>query len=253
MKRVAKIIIGRYITFLPLIIFMATYKYSSSWETAFTVGGVAAGLYLLFVFCKHIKHDLLITGVNCFLIGGAAMAVFNIGWLDKIYSYFGFSTVLVWMFIVGLIATIFSPEGFVGVKSDNKRLVMMTSISLLAGVLLAIVYSMYFINIIYGPNIVKTVPQLQALSFVGVFLLRWVLASSIFKLLPNIKRINLDVVCTNEKAIGVYESFGFTRYKRKFNILVPTLSWYVFDYEYLTDKNSKLQEVAHTFEELQVA
>ena len=175
MKRVAKLIIGRYLTFLPLIIFLLTYKFSSSWSTSFTIGGVVSCAYLLLVFYEHIRHDLIMTGVNCFLIGGAVMSIFKIRWLGKVYGYFGFSTILVWIFIVGLIATILSPEGFIGVKHKNKQLIKIFSIALLVGVLLAIAYSMYFIKIIYGPSVVKAKPQLLALSFLFLFLVRWFL------------------------------------------------------------------------------
>jgi hypothetical protein len=168
MKRIAKIIIGRYITFLPLIIFMISYRIWSSWKTAFTVGGTVSCLYLLFVFYEHIRHDLIMTGVNCFLIGGAAMSIFKLRWLGNMYRYFGYTTILVWIFVVGLIATIFSEEGFVGIKHANKKLVTLFSIYLLAGTLLSICFSIYF---------AKQIFKLGAIPFVFLLVLRALLVA----------------------------------------------------------------------------
>ncbi len=80
-----------------------------------------------------------------------------------------------------------------------------------------------------------------------------ILISSIFKLLPKTKRIFLDVLCTNKKAIGIYESFGFIKYENnneELNIFMSKILSYSFDYEYLTDKCSKFQKVAATFREI---
>jgi len=168
MKRLVKAIVGRYLTFLPLIVFMLSYDMFFGWETSFIIAGIVSCLYLLFVFYKHIKHDLFMLGVNCFLIGGAIMSIFKIGWLSSMYRYFGYSTILVWIFIVGLITTLFSEEGFVAVKHKNKKRVKLFSIYLLAGTLLAIAFSMYFANQIF---------TFGALPFIFLFLLRWLLVA----------------------------------------------------------------------------
>lgn len=65
-----------------------------------------------------------------------------------------------------------------------------------------------------------------------------ILACSILKLLPQIKRIFLDVVCSNVKAQAAYESFGFTQCGK---------AHYALFYEYLINRCSKLQDIAATF------
>lgn len=131
MNDLTKTIIGRFGTFLPLIIFLVAAKYASSWTIALAIGGAASCMYLLFVFCGRIRHDLIMTGIHCLLISAAAIFIFEIHWLDGIINYLDFSIVFVWIFIVGLIATIFSPEGFIQVKSKNRQLVRFTSLQLL--------------------------------------------------------------------------------------------------------------------------
>jgi ribosomal protein S18 acetylase RimI-like enzyme len=78
-----------------------------------------------------------------------------------------------------------------------------------------------------------------------------ILASTIFKFLqPHISRIILDALFTNKKAQAAYVSFGFTKYD-KHNQLISLIDP-DYHYEYLTDKHSKLQEVAATFKELRL-
>ena len=170
MKNFIKKTIGSYVTFLPLIVFMAMYKIYSNWHTAFIFGGAVSCLYLLFVFYEHIKNDLFMMGVNCFLIGGATMCVFKLYWLGSIYKYFGYSTVLIWIFIVGLIATLFSSDGFIAVKHQNKKLVKLFSTYLLSGVLISIAFSLYF---------AKQIFMIAPIPFIFLFILRELLVTKL--------------------------------------------------------------------------
>jgi len=168
MKQIAQVIIKRYITFLPLIVFMASYNIWSSWKTAFIVGGAVSCFYLSVVFYKRITQDSFMTGINCFLLGGASMYLFNIGWLGWIYEYFGYTTILLWIFIVGLCTTILSSEGFIGIEHANKKLVRLFSVYLLLGTLLAIGGSLYF---------AEQMARFGFVPFVFLFLLRSVLVT----------------------------------------------------------------------------
>lgn len=82
-----------------------------------------------------------------------------------------------------------------------------------------------------------------------------ILASAIFKFLPQIKRVILDVLMNNKKAIEAYQYFGFTRYTGKYKH--EYLASFIdpeYHYEYLTDspKCQKLQAVAATFKDIKV-
>jgi ribosomal protein S18 acetylase RimI-like enzyme len=91
-------------------------------------------------------------------------------------------------------------------------------------------------------------PEAQGLGLSKIF------ASAIFKLLPQTERIILDVLCTNKKAMIAYEAAGFTKYENKhedLDMFSRLLKSYEFFYEYLSNKNSKLQNVAKTFKDLE--
>lgn len=75
-----------------------------------------------------------------------------------------------------------------------------------------------------------------------------ILAGSIFKFLPQTKRIILDVLSTNKKAFDAYEYFGFARYKKKCNWLMNLIDP-EYHYEYVTELPTckKLQKRTATF------
>ncbi len=62
-----------------------------------------------------------------------------------------------------------------------------------------------------------------------------VLMAAIFKLRPSLKRIFLETRTTNERAIALYESWGFTRFAGK----LPNWA----NLEYFADKSDVLQKV----------
>jgi ribosomal protein S18 acetylase RimI-like enzyme len=81
-----------------------------------------------------------------------------------------------------------------------------------------------------------------------------ILASAIFKLLPDIKRIILDVAYTNKKAMGAYEHFGFKKCPRRSSPIRQAFSQLDVEYmyEYLTNKHQKLQSIAAKFENIKI-
>ena len=89
MKEIVKSILEKYLTFLPLFIFVYSYRMWSDWQTAFIAGGIISVFYILFILYKKVKSDMYMIGVNCFLIGGAAMYVFNIGFLQIVSQVLG--------------------------------------------------------------------------------------------------------------------------------------------------------------------
>jgi ribosomal protein S18 acetylase RimI-like enzyme len=92
-------------------------------------------------------------------------------------------------------------------------------------------------------DIIATKPEAQSRG------LSTILASTIFKFLPQAKRVILDVLQNNTNAIRAYEHFGFTRYDK--NNCIMALVDPEYHYEYLTEKPScqRLQECAATFNE----
>ena len=140
-----KDIVGKYVILLPIIVFMWTYKVYNTWKVAFLVGGAVAIAYLLFAFLRKIKIDPFMVGINCFLIGGASMFITNLGILKYMYSTFMYSTIFIWIFIVGIFYTIFSKTGFADVKKNS----VVSSVSLLGATLVSVLFSWCFTKNIF--------------------------------------------------------------------------------------------------------
>ncbi|MFH1832534.1 MAG: GNAT family N-acetyltransferase [bacterium] len=77
-------------------------------------------------------------------------------------------------------------------------------------------------------DLISVTPEGQGRS------LSTILAGAIFNFLPQIKRIILDVLSTNKKAIDTYVLFGFTKYAQEHNFLYRLVDP-EFHYEYLTE------------------
>lgn len=156
-------VVGHYVAFLPILIFFTIYKFTHSWKIPFIVGGVLSFFYLAFFLIKGIRQDWIVAGINCFLIGGALMYLLNLRWLGYMYSNLGYTTVLLWIFIVGVLATIFSRDGFIGIELKSRSVVRLFSVYLLVGVLATIIFSLYFSKQIFN---VAPIP------FIFLFILR---------------------------------------------------------------------------------
>ncbi|MBT3455440.1 hypothetical protein HN446_00035 [bacterium] len=137
--------IKRSLQFFPLIIFGYCYKNGLSGEMTFIVGGIFGLLSLLVGLFTRRKMDTLFLSVNCFLIGGALMSYFHFSWLLKFYGMLRESSLYAWVVIVGIITTIFSSEGFINVKCEQKEsTVKLYSLFFLIISVVVLLFSLYF-------------------------------------------------------------------------------------------------------------
>jgi hypothetical protein len=111
---------------LPFLIFIYYIRYididtAQGWNLPFFISGVVAFVViLLFVVRKNIFNRLFL-GINLYLISGAIAIVTHQWWLGRIYGKLNASGVLAWIVVVGFVCLLFSPHGFIGVKSTDKQ------------------------------------------------------------------------------------------------------------------------------------
>lgn len=130
--------------FLPLSFFMITYRVMGDWQPAFIAGGITALLQIAIFLYQKIELDRFILAINCFLVGGATMYVFDIAWLQNLYDHFLYTTLFVWLCIIGAITTIFSKNGYLGIPHNNPKMIRAFSLSLLFGTVIATAFSWFF-------------------------------------------------------------------------------------------------------------
>jgi len=108
-----------------------------NWRLPFLVsGGAALGVILFFVYRRLIFNRLLL-GINLYLMGGTIGFLTGYWWLNNLYRHLQASGLLAWIFLTGLVATLFSPHGFTGsvftdsssVKKQSAFLLLCTGVS----------------------------------------------------------------------------------------------------------------------------
>jgi hypothetical protein len=111
---------------------------------AFTLGGVAAIIHLLVILRQPKPANRLILGANLYLLVGGIAAVAQQWWLLHVYGRLNETGIFLSMLIVGVVATIITPAGFVGVESADGKGIRRYSTLLLAATLIATGISVAF-------------------------------------------------------------------------------------------------------------
>jgi len=101
-------------------------------------------VFELAVLCwRRAPANRLIIGANLWLATGGLAAFLQQWWWLKGYQQLGEASLFISIGIVGLATTAFSPTGFVA-AAGPRRSVVLASLALLAGVLLALVAAVHF-------------------------------------------------------------------------------------------------------------
>lgn len=136
---------NQYVKWLPLAsFFICARAYGmtpDAWQNAFILAGFVA-LLVFIVLWQHAPNiDRLVLGLNIFFLLGAYAIVSGNNALLEWYSASQGGPLFSCVVAVGLLATLFSPHGFVGMKSKNKQAIQYASFLLLAASVVALIWS----------------------------------------------------------------------------------------------------------------
>lgn len=129
--------------YLPLTLFVWLIRFRYDWPAVFISAGFCAFVFLLILLKQKNVIDRFVLALYCFLMGGAAMFIFNIDWLQFLYQYFDKAMLLIWLFVVGILSTVMTSTGFIGVESVNKEKRNLYSYYLLIGVMIGLCVALY--------------------------------------------------------------------------------------------------------------
>jgi alpha-beta hydrolase superfamily lysophospholipase len=135
--------------FLPLSVF-ATYAFrhgpptSQRWVEAFELAAVVALIQLVVLLPRRRPINRLILGANLYLLAGGAAAVTRQWWLLDAYGVLRESAIFLSMLVVGVVATLVSPAGYVGADAAPRDEVRWASLWLLEATLVATLVSLAF-------------------------------------------------------------------------------------------------------------
>ncbi len=132
------------VQYSPIILFVWLARFNFSWEIAFLCSGAIAIILLGVLLFLQRLLDRFVIAVYCFLIAGAVMIVGNIVFLQNVYEYFMQAMLPFWLFLVGLISTLVTKEGFIGVVSKQREKVYLYSWYLVGASALAFGFSFLF-------------------------------------------------------------------------------------------------------------
>jgi len=120
----------KYISLLPIVLFLWMGRFGYSWIESFFAGGALALGYVIYSMIQRKKIDYLILSLYLFLIGGACM-IFKIPGLIYFYKTLKQPIIFVWLTIVGLFTTVLSSSGFIDVQNISRNKVIKGSLLLL--------------------------------------------------------------------------------------------------------------------------
>lgn len=121
---------------IPLMIFLGYLRIidtqiPENWKMPFIVSGCAAIIIIIFSFFKKSLLDRIFLGFNLYFITGGLGIVAHQWWLSNFYDHLQASGLLLWVIVVGLATTLFSSNGFIGVKSSDTNVIKTYSFYLL--------------------------------------------------------------------------------------------------------------------------
>jgi len=127
MVRIAVVALLEYLLgFLALAVF-AAYAFGAGppsdarWIAAFKLGGALAAIELAVLLRRADPANRLILGANLWLMLGGAAALLQQWWWLQAYQRVGEAGLFVCMLLVGAVATLASPAGFVAQAGDPRR------------------------------------------------------------------------------------------------------------------------------------
>ncbi len=137
-----------FVQFAPLSVFLAIIRWSDAsgpdWKLAFIAGGCIAVIESILLFASKNVVNRFILAVNLFLFVGGVSFLFQIYSVLGLYKNLMQSALFASLILVGVMTTLFSAYGFIGVKHSNKHMVRSRSIFLLIASSVALILSIIF-------------------------------------------------------------------------------------------------------------
>ncbi len=115
-----------------------------SWVAPFITSGSMALIVIIVFLYKKITFNRIFLGINIYLLSGCIAFITHQSWLNRLYGSLQASGMLLLIIITGIVSTAFSPKGFIGINSPDKKSVIRFSAYLLIFSVCAFVISFFF-------------------------------------------------------------------------------------------------------------
>ena len=135
----------QYLRFLPLASFLLYEKAygmgGELWQDAFILAGFCTVFILMFFFNQNMMLDHLMLGVNAFFLLGAFGFLFHCTTILEWYNASMGAPFFGCIAVVGLLTTLFTKAGFIGVKHKSNQAIQYASFLLFAATVIALIWS----------------------------------------------------------------------------------------------------------------
>ena len=113
---------------IPLIVFLVSARFidpslPENWLMPFAVSAILSVSIIFVMKKKRYIFNRVFLGINIYLIIGFLAFILKQYWLTQVYSNMKASGMLVGVIFTGIISTIFSRKGFIGIDHPNSRLI----------------------------------------------------------------------------------------------------------------------------------
>jgi len=115
-----------------------------NWQGPYFTSSIAALLTTTLLILNRVPLNRLIIGINVYLITGSFILLTEQVWLNQLYGKMEAAGMLAVIIIVGVVSLLLSPAGFIGIKSQDRKKVIMFSLYLLVVAQVAFLVSFYF-------------------------------------------------------------------------------------------------------------
>ena len=134
-----------------------------NWDVPFIVSGlVAIAVTASFLYKKRLLNRIFL-GINIYLASGGVAFITHQWWLNRIYGDLQASGLLLWIIITGIVTALFSPKGFIGEDSSDKKSIKKYSYYLL-------LFSVGAFSISFGFRDNRLLSEI--VPFIGLFLIQ---------------------------------------------------------------------------------
>ena len=170
-----------WIDFLPLAFFawgtrlVGLTTTGDSWAHAFYLGAILTLLQMTYYWYRGLRMDYIALGANLFLIYGALGYAIHKSLLIP-YDVFKQSIIFVWVLLVGFVATLALPDGFIQLPDEKNKHNLIGSLALLGLTSIALILSFCLVKF-FGVGTAFGV----VLPFVGLLSARKILRNYLIK------------------------------------------------------------------------
>ena len=132
---------------LPIFLFFSAFidqSINQNWQGPFVASSIVAILTTTVLLWNRIRLNRLFIGINLYLLIGTVALLTHHVWLNHMYEILKASGMLAGILIVGTCSLLFSPAGFIGISSQDRKQVIIFSLYLLLITGIAFLFSLYF-------------------------------------------------------------------------------------------------------------